>query len=78
MNFTEDAILKIARTSKDLNQEVENIGARRLRAVMSKILEDLSYNAPDKRGEKIEINGDYVHKQLEEVLGTQDLSKYIL
>lgn len=78
LEFTPDAIKRIAKISRDLNESVENIGARRLRAVISKIVEEFSFDAPDKRGEKITITSEYVDKQLKDVLVSEDLSRYIL
>ncbi|ETO04335.1 heat shock protein HslVU, ATPase subunit HslU, partial [Reticulomyxa filosa] len=78
LEFTDDAIRTIAKYSRQLNENLENIGARRLRAVISKIVEDLSYDAPEKKGEKISVGSDFIAKQLSSIIADQDLSKYIL
>eukprot|EP00490_Sorites_sp_Unknown_P017490 CAMPEP_0114658160 /NCGR_PEP_ID=MMETSP0191-20121206/15208_1 /TAXON_ID=126664 /ORGANISM="Sorites sp." /LENGTH=377 /DNA_ID=CAMNT_0001879381 /DNA_START=441 /DNA_END=1574 /DNA_ORIENTATION=- len=78
IEFTEDGIREIAKISKELNESLDNIGARRLRAVISKIVEELSYNAPDMKGQKVIIDRDYVRTQLADIIKDEDLSKYIL
>ena len=78
LDFTNDAISEIARIAVNVNENVENIGARRLQTVMEKLLEDISYNAEDKDGETIQIDADYVKKQLGDISVDTDLSKYIL
>ena len=76
--FDDDGIDKIAELATEINQNVENIGARRLHTVMEKLLEDISYNASDMGPQKININTDYVEKNLGEIIKSQDLSKFIL
>ncbi|MTI44680.1 ATP-dependent HslUV protease ATP-binding subunit HslU [Roseibium hamelinense] len=76
--FTEDAIDEIASVAVDLNASVENIGARRLQTVMERILDDVSYSAPDRPGETIEITADYVRENIGELAKNVDLSKFIL
>ncbi len=78
LDFTADAISEIARIAVSVNENVENIGARRLQTVMEKLLEDISFNAEDKVGENINIDADYVKQQLGEISMDTDLSKYIL
>ncbi len=78
LDFTKDAISEIARIAVNVNENVENIGARRLQTVMEKLLEDISYNAEDKDGETIKIDADYVKQQLGDISIDTDLSKYIL
>ncbi len=78
LDFTKDAISEIARIAVNVNENVENIGARRLQTVMEKLLEDISYNAEDKDGETIKIDADYVKQQLGDISVDTDLSKYIL
>jgi len=78
LNFTDDAISEIASIAVSVNENVENIGARRLQTVMEKLLEDISYNAEDNGGKDISIDAAYVKKQLGDISGNTDLSKYIL
>ena len=76
--FDNDGIDKIAELATEINQNVENIGARRLHTIMEKLLEDVSYNASDMGPQKININTEYVEKNLGELIKSQDLSKFIL
>ena len=76
--FDDDGIDKIAELATEINQNVENIGARRLHTIMEKLLEDISYNASDMGPQKININTEYVEKNLGELIKSQDLSKFIL
>ena len=78
VSFTEDAINEIARFATLVNEQTENIGARRLFTVMEKLLEEISFEAPDLRGKEIEIDAAYVRKMLAEIAKNQDLSRYIL
>ncbi|WP_319533356.1 ATP-dependent protease ATPase subunit HslU [uncultured Cohaesibacter sp.] len=78
LSFGDDAIETIADIAVDLNASVENIGARRLQTVMEKILEDISFEAPDRGGEVIEITGDFVREHVGELAKNTDLSRYIL
>ncbi|MEE9257943.1 MAG: ATP-dependent protease ATPase subunit HslU [Nitrospinaceae bacterium] len=78
LTFTEDAIREIAGMSAIVNERTENIGARRLQTVMEKLLEDISFNAPDMAGEQITINADKVREKLKDIIEDQDLSRYIL
>ncbi len=78
LEFTDTAIKKISKISADINSDMENIGARRLHTVMEKLLEDLSFNAPDLSGQSIKITSSYVDEKLNGILENQDLSKYIL
>jgi ATP-dependent HslUV protease ATP-binding subunit HslU len=78
INFTEDAVEEISSFAYDINEETENIGARRLHTIMEKLLEDLSFEAPGMGREEIEINVDYVNDKLKDVVANKDLSKYIL
>lgn len=78
LKFTEDAIEAIAYYAEKVNQETENIGARRLHTIMEKVLEDISFRAPELAGETIVIDAEYVKKQLEGVVKDRDLSQYIL
>ena len=78
LDFTDDAIDVIAELAVAINSKVENIGARRLQTVMEKLVEEISFDAPDKNGETIKIDGDYVRKQVGELAGDTDLSRFIL
>lgn len=78
LDFTDDAIDAIARIAVDVNATVENIGARRLQTVMEKLLEEISFEAEDRKGETLTIDADYVAKQLSGIAKDTDLSKYVL
>jgi ATP-dependent HslUV protease ATP-binding subunit HslU len=78
LEFSDDAIDAIARIAVDVNSTVENIGARRLQTVMEKLLEDISFDAEDRKGDVIVIDADYVQKQLSGIAKDTDLSKYVL
>ena len=73
-----EAIDEIARLSADINETVENIGARRLHTVMEKLLEEISFTASDKPGSKIEIDAPYVRSRVSELAKNADLSKFVL
>lgn len=76
--FTDDAIDAIARIAFDVNASVENIGARRLQTVMEKLLEEISFEAEDRKGETLTVDAAYVSKQLSGIAKDNDLSKYVL
>ncbi len=78
IDFTQDGIRAVARIAAEVNAEVENIGARRLQTVMEKLLEDISFDAEDRKGETLVIDGTYVDKQLSAVARNTDLSRYVL
>ena len=78
LDFTEDAITEVAKLAARVNETVENIGARRLQTVMERLLEDISFEAEEHKGERITIDADYVRERLETLAGDTDLSKYIL
>ncbi|MCK5930632.1 ATP-dependent HslUV protease ATP-binding subunit HslU [Fulvimarina manganoxydans] len=78
LDITDDAIDALADTAVKLNGSVENIGARRLQTVMERVLDDISFHAPDKGGETYKIDADYVHKALDGIAGDTDLSRFIL
>ncbi len=78
MEFTSDAIEEIAQFAFKVNEQTENIGARRLHTIMERLLEELSFDAPDMEKQKFVIDIDYVRKQLADVVQNKDLSKYIL
>nr|WP_079709438.1 HslU--HslV peptidase ATPase subunit [Paraliobacillus ryukyuensis] len=76
--FTDEAITKIAEVAYEVNQETDNIGARRLHTILEKLLEDLSYEAADVTMPTIEITKGYVEEKLENIVKNRDLSQYIL
>ena len=78
LEFSEDGIDSIAKIASEVNATVENIGARRLHTIIEKILDDISFTATDKSGEKIVINKDYINKNLDNLVKDKDLSKFIL
>ncbi|HHV71204.1 MAG TPA: ATP-dependent protease ATPase subunit HslU [Clostridia bacterium] len=78
LSFTEEAIEEIARIAEEVNEQTENIGARRLHTVMEKLLEDLLFIIPDQSIESVEIDKDYVIARLGELVKNADLSRYIL
>jgi ATP-dependent HslUV protease ATP-binding subunit HslU len=78
LEFTEDAIVRIAQIAYDLNQTMENIGARRLSTAMEKLVEEISFAAGDKRGKKVVIDETYVVTQLAGIVDDPNLSRYIL
>ncbi|SJZ63958.1 ATP-dependent protease ATPase subunit HslU [Selenihalanaerobacter shriftii] len=78
IEFAENAIKELARIAFKVNEETENIGARRLHTVLEKLLEDISFEAPDMSEDYFEISIDYVREKLDDVVEDKDLSKYIL
>ena len=78
VEFAEEAIHEIARIAVEVNQQTENIGARRLHTILEKLLEDLSFEAPDITLESIVINPAYVREKLSSIVQNRDLSQYIL
>ena len=78
VNFAEDGIRALARIAAEVNGRLENIGARRLQTVMEKLLEDVSFEAEQRRGETVTVDADYVERQLSDIARDNDLSKYVL
>jgi len=78
IEFTDSALKEISAFAQKINDETENIGARRLYTIMEKILSDLSFEAPERQGEKVVIDEAYVREQLKDVQEDRDLSRYIL
>ena len=78
LGFTEDGIQRIAEVAFEVNERTENIGARRLHTLMERLLESLSFEAPDRDGETITIDATYVNEQLADLAQNEDLSRYIL
>ncbi|WP_163270690.1 ATP-dependent protease ATPase subunit HslU [Chelativorans alearense] len=78
LEFTDDAIDRLAAIAVDLNASVENIGARRLQTVMERVLDDVSYNAPDRSGSKVTIDAEFVDRNVGDMAKNTDLSRFIL
>ncbi len=78
LDITEDAVAEIAKIAAQVNESVENIGARRLQTVMEKLIEDVSFDAEDLKGQIVTIDAVYVRERLTDLAGNSDLSKYIL
>ncbi len=78
LEFSDDGIDTIANIASEVNATVENIGARRLHTIIEKILDEISFTATDRAGEKITINKDYINKNLDNLVKDTDLSKFIL
>jgi ATP-dependent HslUV protease ATP-binding subunit HslU len=78
LSFAQEAIEEIAGTAAKINERMEDIGARRLYTIMERLLDEVSFDAPDLSGQKIVIDAGYVKKKLEEFLKDEDLSRYIL
>ncbi|HDD45162.1 MAG TPA: AAA family ATPase, partial [Candidatus Desulfofervidus auxilii] len=78
LSFTDEAIKEIAEIAVKVNERTENIGARRLYTVMERLLEDISFKAPEMKGQKIIIGPEYVREKLQDIVKDEDLSRYIL
>jgi ATP-dependent HslUV protease ATP-binding subunit HslU len=78
LEFSDDSIREIARIAADVNERMENIGARRLHTVMTTLLEDLLYDLPDSGPDVVHIDGAAVRERLRKVLEDDDLRRYIL
>lgn len=78
IRFTDDAIDQLAEIAAEVNRTTENIGARRLQTILEKVMEELSFEAPDRSGESVEIDGSFVSERLSDIVKDQDLSKFIL
>jgi len=78
LEFTKDALDEIARFAFRVNEGTENIGARRLHTIMERVLDQISFDAPDKKGEQVKIDAPYVREMLADIVKDQDLSRYIL
>jgi len=78
LEFGEDAVKRIAEIAFQVNETTENIGARRLHTVMERLLDIISYEAPDRTGDRIRLDADYVNEHLDALAGNEDLSRYIL
>ncbi|MEP6644532.1 MAG: ATP-dependent protease ATPase subunit HslU [Acidobacteriaceae bacterium] len=78
LEFTQDALEEIARFAFRVNEGTENIGARRLHTILERVLDEISFDAPEKKGEEIKIDAAYVSARLTDIVKDQDLSRYIL
>ena len=78
LSFTEEAIASIAEVATLVNERTENIGARRLYTIMEKLLDDISFDAPDMQKKEITIDAQDVEEKLNGIIEDQDLSRYIL
>ncbi len=78
LEFAPTAVEAIAKVAVEVNTSVENIGARRLQTVMERVLDDISFSASDRDGEKIVIDGAYVEKHIGDLARNRDLSRFIL
>jgi ATP-dependent HslUV protease ATP-binding subunit HslU len=78
LNFAKDAVEEIALIASDVNERTENIGARRLHTILERLLDDISFAAPEMRGQEVAIDAAYVRERLQPILMNEDLSRYIL
>jgi ATP-dependent HslUV protease ATP-binding subunit HslU len=78
VTFTDNGIAAIAKIAADVNESIENIGARRLHTIIERVFEELSFTAPDRTGEAVEVNADFVEKHLGELARSSDISRYVL
>jgi ATP-dependent HslUV protease ATP-binding subunit HslU len=78
LEFTREALEEVARFAFRVNESTENIGARRLHTIMERVLDELSFEAPEKKGEQVTVDAEYVRKMLTDIVKDQDLSRYIL
>src|SRR5579863_55581 len=78
LTFSDDAVAAIARFAATVNEQTENIGARRLHTILEKVLDELSFEAPDLKKKTVKVDATFVNKQLADIVKNQDLSRYIL
>ncbi len=78
LEFTPESLDEIAHFAFRVNESTENIGARRLHTIMERVLDELSFDAPEKKGQQVTVDADYVRKMLTDIVKDQDLSRYIL
>ena len=78
VNFSEDGIAALAHIAAEVNESVENIGARRLYTVLERVFEDISFTAPDRAGDTVTVDAEFVEKHLGELSKSADLSRYVL
>jgi ATP-dependent HslUV protease ATP-binding subunit HslU len=78
LQFTDDAVSSLAHFASIVNEQTENIGARRLHTIMEKVLDEISFEAPELKKKTVKVDASYISKQLTEIVKNQDLSRYIL
>ena len=78
LTFSDDAVREIARYAAVVNDKTENIGARRLHTILERLLDELSFDAPDRLDKTVAIDADYVDRMLADIVRNEDLSRYIL
>jgi ATP-dependent HslUV protease ATP-binding subunit HslU len=78
LEFVDDAIDELARIAERVNRQTENIGARRLYTILERLLDDISFSAPDMTGREVVIDRQYVSERLDDIVQSEDLSHYIL
>jgi ATP-dependent HslUV protease ATP-binding subunit HslU len=78
LTFTADAVAALAEIAAEVNSRSENIGARRLHTVLERLLEELSFSAPELNDRTVTVDSDYVHQRLDPIVKNEDLSRYIL
>jgi ATP-dependent HslUV protease ATP-binding subunit HslU len=78
LSFTDDAVQEISSFAARVNENTENIGARRLHTILEKLLEDVSFDGPDLKKKTVKVDAVYVRRQLADIVKDQDLSRYIL
>ncbi len=78
IEFTEESIDEISEIASRVNDKTENIGARRLQTVLEKLLEDISFEAPERKNGELKIDKEYVREKLSDIVKDEDLSRYIL
>ena len=78
IRFEADAIVELARIAVEVNRSTENIGARRLATVIERLLEEISFEAPDMAGMELVIDAAFVRRILDDIVQNQDLSRYVL
>lgn len=78
LSFTDDAVAALSEIAAQVNARSENIGARRLHTVLERLLEDLSFTAPELSEREVTVDSAYVHQRLDPIVKNEDLSRYIL
>jgi ATP-dependent HslUV protease ATP-binding subunit HslU len=78
LEFSKDGIEEIAGTATTVNERTENIGARRLHTIMERVLDEISFEAPEKKGARYTIDAAYIRERLADIVKSEDLSRYIL
>ena len=78
LSFSDDGVRRLAEVAFQVNEQTENIGARRLHTVLERLLETLSFDAPDRAGQQLTVDRAYVDEHLGELVQDQDLARYIL